>query len=93
MILTSISVALFLLQAHLLSCVQQCVRRIQSQTSDCHTPRDVEVYDMDVEEEYGCSGLAVSSGVSKLGSILDSLSARMAEADLEDFELVRDHFS
>lgn len=66
------------LQAHLISCVQQCITRarlIQAKVTD---------QDLDDSDQEG-SG----KSLEELEDMLDSLTNRMIQADMEDFELVK----
>nr|KAG5697291.1 hypothetical protein BaRGS_004957 [Batillaria attramentaria] len=69
-------------QAHLMSCIQQCVQRVKQIVSQTSDDDDDEVEDDDDAGE-GCSG----SGLADLENMLDKLTTRMIQTDMEDFEL------
>lgn len=71
-------------QAHLLSCIQQCVRRVKM--IRLQVVGDESSYEEEEEDaEEGGSG----SGLAGLEELLNSLTSRIIQTDMEDFELVR----
>ena len=69
------------MQAHLLSCTQQCVHRVRKIR--------LQVVDGDSSEEDEDGGEGGSgSGLAGLEEMLTSLTSRMVHTDMEDFELV-----
>ncbi|XP_076434906.1 Fanconi anemia group I protein-like [Babylonia areolata] len=72
--------------AHLLSCIQQCVHRVKMirlQNVDGDDDNNNEEADEDDDAGEGGSG----SGMSGLEDMLNSLTTRILQADMEDFEL------
>lgn len=70
-------------QAHLLSCIQQCVRRVKM--IRLQVVGDESSYEEEEDAEEGGSG----SGLAGLEELLNSLTSRIIQTDMEDFELVR----
>ena len=82
---TALSQFYDMFQAHLLSCIQQCVHRVKMIRLQIVNDETSDEEEEDDDAGEGGSG----SGLAGLEEMLNLLTSRIIQTDMEDFELVR----